>query len=235
MTQKDKYEVNFFKPLTNHAKANTKLIMTLAIIWAVGVFGFQILLMVFNEPTPEANFTKFEQVWPAVVEDDSIALEIKQEFAKVSLAVLGKNIAVKDNHKAHLKEALSWTVYSMQADSMKAVFQNEPNEESIQLAAASIGLSADGFDKLMLDLLPSSLMKIEKPKLSAECKSAIPGIMNLYLVHNQSGLTDFTFLGFPFHYWYTAQFLLIMFVILCLVYAKVIDKMNVKHDFVEET
>jgi len=34
MTQKDKYEVNFFKPLTDHARANTKLIITLAIIWA---------------------------------------------------------------------------------------------------------------------------------------------------------------------------------------------------------
>ena len=122
MTQEDKYNVNFFKPLTQHAKANTRLILTLAIIWAVGVFGFQILLMVFNEPTPEANFTKFEEVWPVVVESNSVAPNVKQDFAKVTLAVLGKNIAVNDNHKAYLKEALSWTVYSMQDDSMKAVF-----------------------------------------------------------------------------------------------------------------
>ena len=235
MTQEDKYNVNFFKPLTQHAKAKTRLILTLAIIWAVGVFGFQILLMVFNEPTPEANFTKFEEVWPVVVESNLVAPNVKQDFAKVTLAVLGKNIAVNDNHKAYLKEALSWTVYSMQDDSMKAVFENEPGEESIQLAAATIGLSSEGFDKLMLDLLPTSLIKVSGPELSADCKSAIPEIMNLYLIHNQSGLTDFKFLGFPFHYWYTAQFLLIMFVLLCLTYAKVIDRMNKKYDFVEET
>jgi putative solute:sodium symporter small subunit len=235
MSQEDKYNVNFFKPLTQHARANTKLILTLAIIWAVGVFGFQILLMVFNEPTPEANFAKFEKVWPVVVENDAVAPQIKQDFAKVTLAVLGKNIAVKDEHKAYLKEALSWTVHSMQKDSMKAVFQNEPNEESIQIAAATIGLSSEGFDKLMLDLLPTSLVKVTNTELSIECKSSIPEIMKLYLIHNQSGLTDFNFLGFPFHYWYTAQFLLIMFVLLCLTYAKVIDRMNKKFDFVEET
>lgn len=235
MTQKDKYEVNFFKPLTDHARANTKLILTLAIIWAVGVFGFQILLMVLNEPTPEANYTKFEQVWPAVVEDDSIAIESRQDFARVTLAVLGKNIAVKDNHKVYLKEALSWTVYSMQSDSVKSVFQNEPNEDLTKIAAASIGLSSEGFDKMLLDILHFSLVKVDQPTISAECKSAIPEIMKLYLVHNQSALTDFTFLGFPFHYWYTAQFLLIMFVVLCLIYAKVIDKLNTKHNFVEET
>ena len=36
--------------------------------------------------------------------------------------------------------------------------------------------------------------------------------LDLYLVHNQSVLTDLKFLGFPFHYFYTAVFLLILFV-----------------------
>ncbi len=234
MSQKDQYEVNFFKPLTPHARANKRLIISLAVIWAVGVFGFQILLMVFNQPTPEENYTKFEAVWPTVVEDSSAAIELKQDFARVILAVLGKNIAVKDGHKATLKKALSWAVYSMQDDSTKTIFLNEPNNESVKIAAASIGLATEGIDKLMLDLLPFSLTKIEHEGMCSKCTTSIPEIMKLYLVHNQSGLTKFRFLGFPFHYWYTAQFLLIMFVLLCLVYAKVIDKMNVKHDFVEE-
>ena len=149
--------------------------------------------------------------------------------------MLGKNIAVKDEHKAFLQEALSWSVYSMQDESTRAVFENDPDEGTIEIAKSSIGLTTEGFDKVMSDLLPTSLLKVQSKTISAECKAAIPGIMKLYLVHNQSGLTDLRFLGFPFHYWYTAQFLLILFVLLCLTYAAVIDKMNTKYDFVEET
>ena len=87
----------------------------------------------------------------------------------------------------------------------------------------------------MKDLLPSSLVKVESSALSDESKQALPEIMELYLIHNQSFLTDFKFLGFPFHYWYTAQFLLILFVLLCLYYAVSIDRMNEEYEFVEET
>ena len=81
----------------------------------------------------------------------------------------------------------------------------------------------------MKDLLPNSLVKVQNPTLSTEVKESLPKIMELYLVHNQSFLTDFRFLGFPFHYWYTAQFLLILFVVLCLIYAVSIDKINTNH------
>ena len=53
MTDSEKYNVNFFKPLSEHAKANKNLILVLATIWFVAVFGFQFLLMALNEPTPE--------------------------------------------------------------------------------------------------------------------------------------------------------------------------------------
>jgi putative solute:sodium symporter small subunit len=229
------YEVNFFKPLTEHAKENKRLIIILATIWAVGVFGFQILLMVLNEPTPEKSYDSFQDNWPAVVENSSATIESKQEFSKSLLAVLGKNIVVKDDHKAVLMETLSWNIYTMLPDSIGGIFMDEPTSESILLAKNTIGLTSAGFDKIMSDLLPNSLVKVESKTLSADTKQAIPEIMKLYLVHNQNFFTDFKFLGFPFHYWYTAQFLLIMFVLLCLVYAKKIDKMNEKHDFVEET
>ena len=159
----------------------------------------------------------------------------KQVFAKSMLMVLGKNIAVKDNHKAVLKESLSWSVYSMQADSVKPLYQAEPTKETINSAIVSIGLESEGFDKIMRDLLPVSLLKVENASLSVESKKSLPEIMNLYLIHNQSFLTDFKFLGIPFHYWYTAQFLLILFVVLCLIYAVSIDKLNKKHEIVEET
>lgn len=50
-------------------------------------------------------------------------------------------------------------------------------------------------------------------------QAALDGVMKLYLTHNQSFLTDFRFLGFPFHYFYTAVFLLVLFVLLCVMYA----------------
>ena len=230
MTNHEQYEVNFFKPLTDHAKANRNLISTLAIIWAIAVFGFHFLLIWITTPTPEQTLSDFNSVWPQVVEETSATIEMKQVFAKSMLMVLGKNIAVKDDHKAVLKESLSWSVYSMQPDSIKPQYKLEPIS-----ATTNIGLSSDGFDKIMRDLLPSSLVKVESSSLSDESKKALPEIMNLYLIHNQSFLTDFTFLGFPFHYWYTAQFLLILFVLLCLYYAVSIDRMNREYEFIEET
>lgn len=235
MTNHEQYNVNFFKPLSDHAKANTRLILILFTIWALGVFGFQIAQIILSKPTPEATYTTFESVWPAVVNDESAATAMKQDFSRVLLSVLGKNIAVKDAHKNVLKEALSWTVYSMQPDTLKSVFQKEPDEESIQVAIQNIGLKPTGMDKLMIDLLPTSLQKVERNQISDESKAALPGIMKLYLIHNQNVFTKARFLGFPFHYWYTAQFLLIMFVVLCLVYAVVTDRMNKKFDFKEET
>jgi putative solute:sodium symporter small subunit len=99
----------------------------------------------------------------------------------------------------------------------------------------SIGLEDEGFDKIMRSLLQTSLIQVKKGNFNEDLKSELPKVMELYLIHNQSFLTDFQFLGFPFHYWYTAQFLLILFVLLCLYYAVSIDKMNKEYDFVEET
>ena len=234
MSDDKKYEVNFFKPLSEHAKANKKLILILATVWAVAVFGFQFALIILVEPTPEKNYIVFESVWPAVVDDSNATVEMKQDFLKSTLAVIGKNVAVKDEHKTVLQGTLSWMLHNMQPDSMKYVFQKEVDEESINLAVETIGLASTGFDKIMIDLLPYSLKKVDSELLKEEYKNDIPDIMKLYLVHNQSALTDFVFLGFPFHYWYTAQFLLILFVVLCLIYALVIEKSNTKHDFVEE-
>jgi putative solute:sodium symporter small subunit len=62
--------------------------------------------------------------------------------------------------------------------------------------------------------------------LSVNSKEMIPDIMAKYLIHNQSFLTDFSFLGFPFHYFYTAIFLLVLFVALCWIYCIRIDRRN---------
>ena len=53
--------------------------------------------------------------------------------------------------------------------------------------------------------------------------------MGLYLIHNRSVLTDTRFLGFPFHYFYTAVFLLILFVGLTWLYCVRTDMFNKKY------
>lgn len=234
MTNTEEYNVNFFKPQSDHAKVNKKLISILAVIWFLAVFGFQALLIIFNEPTEEKAYTDFQSVWPAVVNAQETSVDTKQLFSRSLLSVLGKNIAVKDNHKAILKESLTWSVYTSIPDTVRQIMETTPNKSSIAAAINAIGLNDQGFDEIMIDLLPSSLVKAESDQLSAEIKVALPGIMELYLIHNRSALTDTIFLGFPFHYWYTAQFLLILFVVLCLTYALIIDRTNKKYNFVEE-
>lgn len=235
MANSEQYNVNFFKPLSNHAKANKKLILSLAIVWAIAVFGFQFLLIIFNESTPENSYEVYQSVYPAAVEDISASAEMKTDFGKSLLYVLGKNIAVQEEHKNIVKKAFTWNVANMLPDSVNSVFFTEPEQSTVKLAVQTLGLQNSGFDKIMIDLIPTSLVKLEQKSFPAECKSELPGIMELYLIHNQSFLTDFNFLGFPFHYWYTAQFLLILFVVLCIIYAVTIDKANKTHEFIEET
>jgi putative solute:sodium symporter small subunit len=216
----DQYEVNLFKPKTAYTKANMKIIIVMIGIWAVAVFGFQFLMIAINKPTPEPTYQEFTAVWPAI-ENGNATTAQKQSFARVVLMVLGKNHMLKagageNNHKNVLKEALSVTVNELTA----ATGKEDP--------AAAIGLGTDKFDPLLADVLASSIVPIENGALPDEARKAFPAMMERYLVHNQSVLTDSKFLGFPFHYWYTAQFLLILFVALCGIFCYVIDKYNHK-------
>lgn len=229
-----KVKVNFFRPVTEHARKNMKLIIILALIWAIAVFGFQVLLMVFNKPVPEDNYVKFEQLWPGFVDNETLDLNVKQELAQVSLAVLGKNVALDEEAKSVLKLAVSKLVLDILPGEQKDAFGQDPlaylSENDLR---PLLGLENDGFDKILYDLLPTSLIPVENAEFTAEMEEKIPSIMQLYLVHNRSFLTDTTFIGFPFHYWYTAQFLLILFVVLCIIYAKSTDKLHKKHKIEE--
>ncbi|MBI9034805.1 MAG: DUF4212 domain-containing protein [Bacteroidales bacterium] len=69
--------------------------------------------------------------------------------------------------------------------------------------------------------------------LPQEYLSNLDDVMNFYLVHNRSVLTDTKFLGFPFHYFYSAVFLLVLFVFLCWVYAWRTEKINKKYGVVD--
>ena len=221
----DRYLVNLFRPRSKHARHNMKMIFFMLAIWACAVFGFQFLLIALQEPTPEPTLNDFKEVWTEVENDSASKLE-QQRFARSLLMVLGKNIVVTDPHKAILSDALNTSIYNLAAGNTSGLDADR--------AAALIGLKNQGFDPLLKDLLSFYLKDDPSPVLSEQTKKELPGIMELYLVHNQSVLTDTRFLGFPFHYWYTAQFLLILFVFLCLIYAKLVDNANEKFNFVEE-
>jgi putative solute:sodium symporter small subunit len=54
----------------------------------------------------------------------------------------------------------------------------------------------------------------------------------LFIAEDPSGnsmLTRLTFLSFPWHFWFTAQFLPLWFVILCVLYNLYIDKVTERH------
>ncbi len=48
-------------------------------------------------------------------------------------------------------------------------------------------------------------------------------------VSGKSFLTETNFLGFPFHWWYSAQFCIALFIFLCYWYCKFIDKLEAEH------
>jgi putative solute:sodium symporter small subunit len=73
--------------------------------------------------------------------------------------------------------------------------------------------------------LKSSLME----SFEGSGRDMLVETMGLYLIHNRSVLTDTIFLGFPFHYFYTAVFLLILFVGLCWLYCVRTDMYNKKY------
>ena len=212
-------------------------------------------MLIFQKPTPEKSLTKFEAVWDNVKNGKANETE-KQDFVKSLISVEGKS-TLKKEKKAVLDSAVTWTVHSMVGDSEGVLLSSyintlkdtreklvkADNEEytklqsELVLTKASINSMLDkkiGIEATSVEaaLLPYCLTAQCK-ELSDECKASLPEIMKLYLTHNQSFLTDSKFLGFPFHYFYTAEFLLILFVCLCLIYSMRITQLQKKFSIKE--
>ncbi|GAB4274590.1 MAG: DUF4212 domain-containing protein [Deferrisomatales bacterium] len=70
-------------------------------------------------------------------------------------------------------------------------------------------------------------------RMFADPESTVEVTLNtgevIHQVTGRSFLTETQFLGFPFHYWYHAQFGILMFIVLCYVYCKFIDKLETEH------
>ena len=245
----DDYHISFFKPTTPQATANRNMVVVLVLIWFFAIFGFQFLLWIFEKPTPEPAYQTFTEVWPKVSDGTSSNTEL-QEFGQSTLSVLGK-IMLSEEEKSILSNALSWTLLELAAEEEKAAliakiqaFEKVKSEISSLSDQTYIEMKSELSTKLspmlslsMLDvrskILPIELSSAGIETLTAETKEKLPSIMSKYLIHNQSFLTDFKFLGFPFHYFYTATFLLILFVGLCWLYCVRTDQLNAKMNVID--
>lgn len=220
------------------------MVLWLVSIWFLAIFGFHIVLRIIEKPVPEPALVTFENVWGKVESGNASAQDLK-DLGKSLLSVLGK-IDITPEAKSALDDAFSWTVYQLhnemeqeklltsieKFEELSASITSISDEEYIQVKTAlsrnlssSLDLSANDVRRL---IIPFGLTSEGIDQLSEESKTSLPGIMNKYLIHNQSVLTDFRFLGFPFHYFYTAVFLLILFVGLCWIYCVRTDAMNKK-------
>jgi uncharacterized membrane protein len=237
----NEYNFNLFKPVSPYGRKNRNLIITLLIIWFVAVFGFQFLLLLVQKPTPEKTLQTFESVWESIKTGKATVTE-KMDFVNSLVDVAGKS-SVKPADRIVLGNALTWSVFSMVSDSEKVILSHQilelktikeklPKAKDAEYAVMQSDLlriktniNAIANEKTGIDptnnkaaILPYNL-NADNKELSATDLETLPEIMKLYLTHNQSFLTDSKFLGFPFHYFYTAEFLLILFVCMCLFYS----------------
>lgn len=235
------YNFSLFKPGSPYGRKNRNLIIILMTIWFVAIFGFQILLLIFQKPTPEKTLLTFESVWENVKTGDATEQQQK-DYINSMVAVAGKS-SVKPADKTILVKAITRAVFNMVSDSEKVILSGlikELAETRAKLAVApeaeypvlktdliriKAAINSIANEKTGIDptnnkeaILPYSL-NAEDSELTSEEIEALPQAMKLYLTHNQSFLTDTKILGFPFHYFYTAEFLLILFVSLCLIYS----------------
>ncbi len=241
MEPTDQYNFNIFKPRNLHGKKNRNVIFSMLIIWAVAVFGFQFLLKGIEKPIPEKSLLMFESKWPEAVKG-TLSHEDFQSFLRSLVLVRGKN-TVKAGDQTLISEAITLTILGIMPDSLKpdillliadkkgliSKLAETKDQEYLDVKKQIDQIESDliqytepysGFSSGSLEatLLISSLIEKCPESLSDETFTRLPEIMKLYLIHNQSKLTDTKFLGFPFHYFYTAVFLLILFIVLCILY-----------------
>ncbi len=229
MEESKSYDVNFFKPSTPFLKENIRAIVIGLTIWAVMTYGFQILLKIMETPTPEATYVAFQQVAPKLA-DGSASAEEKVASANTYLALLGKSGALLKNDT--LKIAFTSTVYNILPDSEKenliAVAAQAASDPKVKVDFINTALGiAD--NKAMMAVVPYGLTAVTPDKM-AMTDPALKPVMDKFFIHNQSVLTDTIIFGFPFHYLYTALILLTSFVIICLVYCQVVDRLMKKYE-----
>lgn len=239
------YHISFFKPTTDSARRNRNMVVQFVLIWAVAIFGFQILLKILEKPTPEPAYIVYETYWDDIQAGNMEVINL-QNVSQSALSVLGK-IAINPEHRKVLDNAVSWMAYNI-ADSIQKQKLIVAVREFENIAAVTVNITDDAYVAKKNQLLPVLVeifnlypLDVRGKIATLEVKSSLMGsfdadsrkvfeeVMGLYLIHNRSVLTDTKFLGFPFHYFYTAVFLLILFVGLCWLYCVRTDMFNKKY------
>jgi uncharacterized membrane protein len=256
MESSDQYNFSIFSPRNLHGKKNRNVIFTMLAIWAVTVFGFQFLLRAIEKPTPEKALTLFESEWSAIA-----GMNEEQADYRVllnSLLMVKGKITVTSGDRELLSEAISSVTFRLVPDSLSPLVMEKVVELEImhsdiaimkgqqymdlkfRIQDASTNLinilepyTGHGPTSLEASILAASLKKDYPVSLAEPSLARLPDLMKLYLTHNQSVLTDTKFLGFPFHYFYTAVFLLVLFVVLCIAYNILIEWRLKKEGIVE--
>lgn len=228
MEESKSYDVNFFKPSTPFLRENIRAIVIALLIWGVMTYGFQILLRVIETPTPEASYVEYQQV-EAALADGSASTEEMITGAKFYIAMMGKSAALLGNDQ--LKQAFTSTVYNaLSGAEQQTLLDTAAAAESDKTVDTGFINSALGItdNKAMMAVVPYALAPITPDSLMM-ADPAMKPLMDKYFIHNQSVLTDTIVFGFPFHYLYTALILLTAFVLICLIYCQVIDRLMKKH------
>lgn len=247
--EREEYRISFFRPTTQQARNNRNLIVKLFVLWAVAIFGFQILLKIIEKPVPEEALISFAAAWEEIETDSASSFDYKAAGQSM-VQVMGKITLLPDEYDA-LKDGVGWILYRLlpetelidlqedvrylnelktQITSLRHEGYLQTKEAIISKAAPALGI---GETTLLAQLLAIGIDD-DMRELSEDHKSRVPDIMSLYLTHNRSVLTDTVFLGFPFHYFYTAVFLLVFFIGLCWVYCYRTDKLHAKLNFLEQ-
>ncbi|OQX97628.1 MAG: hypothetical protein B6I24_08300 [Bacteroidetes bacterium 4572_128] len=246
------YRLSFFKPNNEYSRSNRNLVFTLVIIWAMAVFGFHILMRIIEKPKPEEAMIEYQKVKTNVFSEKSSVQE-KQKFCSSVMSVLGKAYLrdpklkkINKDYQEVLNNTLGWISYSLMPKNLRKEFENKlksyNSEKTEEKISEKRGFFSDFMEPHWNFIIPkdSKFSNVKKSifiyqiksdnlfKLPSEYQKKMDVIMELYLVHNQSFLTDTKFLGFPFHYFYSAIFLLVLFVFLCWVYAYQTEVLNKK-------
>ena len=228
MEESKSYDVNFFKPSTPFLRENIRVIIIGLVIWGVMTYGSQILFKIVETPTPEAPYTAFQQIAPKLA-DGSATPEELVTAANFYLAGLGKSAALLKNDA--LKGAFTSTVYTLLSDAEKqtlmSVAETAATDKTVNVDFINTALGITD-NKAMMAVVPYALAPVSADKLAMTDDSLTP-VMDKFFIHNQSVFTDTIVFGFPFHYLYSALILLTAFVLICLVYCQVIDKLMKKY------
>lgn len=243
--KKEDYRISFFKPTNPQTRANRNMVLWLLLVWVLAVFGFHIVLKIIEEPTPEPALLTYESLKEDVYQGVADA-DVYQNYAAVQLQVLSKVFIAPEDHDL-LQKAFNWAVFTMldaeAADKLKSeihAFESIESETTditdpayqkakAQLRKAAVPVLGLEMNDVRTRTLPFALQSEYAKNLSEDEIHTLEGVLDKYLIHNESVLTNMTILGFPFHYFYSAVFLLVLFVVLCLIYCIRTDKLNKKY------